>query len=61
VEKRSSIFFGLEGVVRNTLILDLAAGLHRTDNVGHIQGLNRTIPFVRIGLSAFFSTAVDLR
>ncbi len=61
VEKRSSIFFGLEGVIHSTLILDMAAGLRTTENVGHIQNLNRTIPFVRIGLSAFFSTAVDLR
>jgi len=61
VEKRSSLSVGLKGILHNVLVIDMEAGIHGTRNFGHISGLNRTSPFVQIGLSALFSTAVDVQ
>jgi hypothetical protein len=61
VEKNWTVSAGLNGVIHNLLIVDATAGVSRVNNFGHLAGLDRTIPFVQIGLSAFFSARVDTR
>jgi len=61
VEKRSTVSVGLMGVRHDLLFIDMEVGIQRTGNFGHIPDLNRTTPFVQVGLSAFLSTAVDVR
>jgi hypothetical protein len=59
VEKRWSVAGGLNGIIRNLLVLDAKAGVSRVSNFGHRAGQDRTVPFVQIALSAFLSGTID--
>ncbi|PWB70568.1 hypothetical protein C3F09_08960 [candidate division GN15 bacterium] len=61
VEKHAVISANLNGIIRRSLLVDVTAGLNRIANFDRVMGWDRTVPFVAIGLSAFFSTDVNVR
>lgn len=61
VEKQLTLALGGTCFIWGHLWLDGAAGLTRFDNLGHVSGSTATQPFLRLTLSAFASTLLDLR
>lgn len=61
VEKTASLSLGVKGYLKSVAGYDLQAGVDRVSNLGHTSGDNRTIPFLRLTLSATFSTIIDAR
>lgn len=61
VEKTASLSLGVKGYLKSVAGYDLQAGFDRISNLGHMSGDNRTIPFLRLTLSATFSTIIDAR
>jgi hypothetical protein len=59
VEKISSVSLSLKGYFRTLAAFDIEAGLDRIDNFAHQTGDNRSLPFVRLSLSALFSTIIN--
>lgn len=59
VEQTSSLSLSLRGYFRTLAAFDLVAGIDRVDNYQHLSGENRNIPFVRLTLSAIFSTIIN--
>ncbi|MBK7141829.1 MAG: hypothetical protein IPH75_07100 [bacterium] len=61
VEKSMSLSVGLKGYLRSVAAYDIEAGFNRITNFGHIESDDRTIPFLKLSLSATFSTILDAR
>lgn len=59
VEKTTTVSLSLKGYFRTLAVFDIEAGLDRIDNLAHQAGDNRSLPFVRLSLSALFSTIID--
>ncbi len=59
VAKTFTVSLSLKGYFRNMAAFDIEAGLDRIDNFAHQAADNRSLPFVRINLSALFSTVIN--
>lgn len=59
VEKTSTVSLSLKGYFRTLAAFDIEAGLDRIDNFAHQTGDSRSLPFVRLSLSALFSTIIN--
>ncbi len=59
VAKTFTVSLSLKGYFRNMAAFDIEAGLDRIDNFAHQAADNRSLPFVRVNLSALFSTVIN--
>lgn len=60
-EKQFTVSLGGTCFLWNHFYLDGEAGVNHLTNQGHIAGESATLPFIRLTLSAFASTLLDLR
>ena len=61
VEKINSISLSARGFIGNYFFFDFEAGLAEIKNLNHIAGIGQTSPFVRLQVSTFFSTLLDVQ
>jgi hypothetical protein len=59
VEKTITVSLSLKGYFRTLATFDVEAGFDRIDNYAHQDGNDRSLPFVRLTLSALFSTIIN--
>lgn len=60
VETTKSTSLRLKSFLLNHFYLDTEAGINWIDNYRHLDGDNRTLPFVRLQISTFFSAPVNI-
>jgi hypothetical protein len=61
VEKTSRLSIELKGFIGKYLFADVETGIEDIRNFGHIQGVDRTTPFVNLRISTFFAGSVKVQ
>ena len=61
VEKINRISLRAKGFIGHYFFFDFEAGMDDVKNVNHIAGISQTSPFVRLQVSTFFSTLLDVQ
>ena len=61
VEKINRISLSAKGFIGNYFFFDFEAGMDEIKNLNHIAGINQASPFVRLQVSTFFSTLLDVQ
>lgn len=61
VETTTRLSLGAQGYLRGLAGYDIQAGLSRVHNENHQESDGKTVPFIRLSLSATFSTVIDAR
>ena len=61
VEKTMTFSAGVRGFVGEHGFVDIEAGLDRVTNRFHIEGEDKTLPFVKLTMSAFIFSPLDVR
>ncbi len=61
VEKINRISLRAKGFIGNYFFFDFEAGMDDVNNLNHIAGISQTSPFVRLQVSTFFSTLLDVQ
>jgi hypothetical protein len=60
VEKTNRISMTAKGFISDFLFIDFEAGMDEIANLDHIEGAGQTAPFVRLKVSTFLSTLLDV-
>ncbi len=61
VEKINRISLRAKGFIGHYFFFDFEAGMDDVKNLNHIAGISQTSPFVRLQVSTFFSTLLDVQ
>ena len=60
VEKTATLSLGLAGYLKPFAFVDFKAGVDKVRNLNHVDGDDRSLPFVRLYLSAFLLSGLNL-
>jgi len=61
VEKINTTSLSAKGFIGNYFFFDFEAGLDEIKNLNHIAGISQASPFVKLQISTFFSTLLDVQ
>jgi len=60
VEKTLTAALGVKGFVTPFAYVDIFGGINKVTSFGHVDGNDETLPFIKVTLSGFLSTILDL-